>query len=323
MPTRIVLAGFPAIPGETMLAKVAHVRASALCNDLGTMVMDEPRGYAGQFGALLTEPVTPGAVAGVIFFTPAGFGGGMCGHGTIGVVTALVEMGAVSGALPLEFVLDTPRGPVAVRANGQDDQVDSVTFRNVPGFLYRGDVTLRVPGLGEIPADICFGGNFYIYVAARDVGVRVRMENLVALRRLGTVLLQAAREQFTIESPAPWIGYPAIGAVMIRDAPMHPEAHQKNMLMGSIGFDRSPCGTGTSGWVAALHARGQLALGEEFVHESVIGSLFRGRAVECTRVGPFEAVIPEITGSAYITAFHDFIVDPQDPYRHGFKTTQE
>lgn len=322
MPTRIVLSGFPHIPGATMSEKVAFLRASEELNNLALMIMDEPRGYSGQFGALLTEPVTPGAIAGEIFFTPAGFGGGMCGHGTIGVCTALLEMGIVSGPLPVEFSLDTPRGPVQVRANGTSDVVESISFRNVPSFLYAGDVPLKVPGLGTIPADICFGGNFYAYVSAKDVGVRVRMENLQKLIATLSVLHKAAREQYTIESPAPWIQYPSIGAVMIRDEPLHPEAHMKNILMGSVGFDRSPCGTGTSGWVACLVAKGKLALGQEFVNESVIGSIFRGKAVERTRVGRFDAIIPEITGSAYITAFHDFVLDPRDPYPKGFKTLQ-
>lgn len=318
MPTRIVLAGFPKIPGDTMAEKATYLRSSKELQGLAYMLMDEPRGHIGQFGALLTEPTTPGAKAGIVFFAPEFYAGG-CGHGTIGVATALVQMGIVSGSFPIEFKLDTPVGVVDVRANGKDGKLQSISFRNVPGFLYQADAALRVPGVGDIRVDVAYGGNYYVYINAKDVGVRVRLENLTELRRLGSTLIRAAREQIRIESPSPSIKA-TIGAVMLRDEPLQPEAHQKNIVMGSVGFDRSPCGTGTSGWMAALHARGKLAVGEEFVHESVIGSLFRGRILEETRVGNLPAIVPEITGSAYITAFHDMVLDPDDPFPSGFRT---
>jgi proline racemase len=156
-------------------------------------------------------------------------------------------------------------------------------------------------------------------VPAQDVGVRVDTKHLPALRKVATAVLQAAKEQLTIDSPAPWIQYPAVSAVIIRDKSVHLDAHQRNILIGTSSFDRSPCGTGTSAWIAVLHARGKLALDEDFVHESVIGGLFRGVAVEETKVGAFDAVVPEITGSAHITAFHDFVIDPGDPYKYGFR----
>ena len=316
MPTRIVLSGFPAIPGETMAEKAAYLRASDDLSGLGRMINNEPRGHNGQFGALLTEPTNPDSAFGVVFFAPDFMPGG-CGHATIGVSTALVETGVVSGPFPVEFGLDTPVGTVRVRANGGPDGVESVSFRNVPSFLYKGGVDLDVKGIGKIKADIAFGGNFYAYLWAPDLRVRVKMDNLGQLRKVGTAAIEAVAEQLSVDNLPPSVPN-RLHAVMIRDEPIHPEANQKNIVMGSSVVDRSPCGTGTSGWMAALHARGKLKVGDEFVHEGILGSLFRGKVLEETSVGNFDAIIPEITGSAYITAFHDFVIDPRDPYPQGF-----
>jgi proline racemase len=280
------------------------------------MINNEPRGHNGQFGALLTEPVTPNSACGVVFFSPNFMPGG-CGHGTIGVATALVETGVVSGTFPLEFGLDTPVGTVTVRANGGPDGVESISFRNVPSFLYREGVDLDVPGIGRVKTDIAFGGNFYVYIWAPDLGLRVKKENIDELRRVGSAAVQAVINQISLEDLPPSVPN-RIGAIMLRDEPIHREAEQKNMVMGASVIDRSPCGTGTSGWMAALHAWGKLDVGGEFVHESVIGTLFRGRVLEETTIGDFKAIVPEITGSAYITAFHDFVLDPRDPFPQGF-----
>lgn len=195
--------------------------------------------------------------------------------------------------------------------------MESVSFRNVPSFLYESDVDLDVPGVGVVKADICFGGNFYAFLWAPDLGVRIRQENVVELKRVGAKAVQAVVEQLDVDNLPPSIP-PRLRAIMLRDEPVNPEAHQKNIVMGSTGFDRSPCGTGTSGWMAALHARGKLEIGEEFVHESIVGSIFRGRILEEVKFGNFDAIIPEITGRAYITAFHDMVADPRDPFPEGF-----
>jgi proline racemase len=318
MPARIVMAGFPHIPGKTMPEKAEFLRLSEEMQGLATMIGNEPRGHSGQFGALLTEPINPESKFGLVFFAP-NFGLGGCGHATIGAATALVEMGIVSGELPLQFKLDTPVGTVEVRVNGNKGKVESVSFRNVPSFLYDSDVDLDVPGIGVVKADICFGGNFYAFLWAPDLGLRVRQENVAELRRIGTIIIQAVVDQLDVDDLPPSVPRPRrLGAIMLRDEPLNPEAHQKNIVMGGVGFDRSPCGTGTSGWMAALHARGKLKIGEEFVHESIVGSLFRGRALETVKIGRFDGIMPEITGRAYITAFHDLVLDPRDPYPKGF-----
>ena len=316
MPTRIVTSGLPPIPGATMAERAAWLRGSQEMVALGHLLCDEPRGHSGQFGALLTPSVAPGSVTGVVFFSPFWSPGG-CGHATIAIATMLVETGAVAGPLPVEIAIDTPVGTVTARVHGTGDQVEGVSFRNVASILFKPDLEVDVAGIGRVRVDICWGGNLYGYVWAPDLGVRVCADNLPRLQQLGGQVREALIRQLSLdELPAE---VPArIGGVMFRDQPEHPEADMKNVLAGRVGFDRSPCGTGTSGWLAALHARGRLAVGEEFVNESITGGLFRGRVLETTSRGAFDAVIPEITGSAFITGFHDFVLDPRDPYPGGF-----
>ena len=317
MPTRIVTSGLPPTPGATMAERAAWLRGSEEMAGLARMLCNEPRGHAGQFGALLTSPIEPGSVTGAIFFSPLWSPGG-CGHATIAIATMLVETGVVAGPLPVEFGIDTPSGTVQARVHGSGSDVACVSFRNVPSILFKADQVIEVPGLGRVRVDVCYGGNLYGYVWAPDLDVRVCRENLARLQQVGGEVREALIRQVPLdELPAE---VPArVGGVMFRDEPEHPGADMKNVLAGRLGFDRSPCGTGTSGWLAALHARGRLAVGDEFVNESITGGLFRGRVREATTLGAFDAVIPEITGSAYITGFHDFVLDPRDPHPHGFE----
>ena len=317
MPTRIVTSGFPPIPGSTMADRAAYLRSSEELCALGTMLCHEPRGHAGQFGALLTPPTAPDSITGVIVFSPR-FSGGGCGHATIAVATMLVETGVVAGPLPVEFNIDTPVGRVTARVNGSGDAVESVSFRNVASIIFKADQTLEVPGIGTVNLDICYGGNLYGYVWAPDLGVRVRSENLEPLLRIGRQAAAAMHQQVSLDG-LPAEVPPRLGAVMLRDEPEHPDADMKNILVGGTHFDRSPCGTGTSGWIAALHARGRLAVGDSFANESVTGGLFRGRVLEATSLGAFDAIIPENSGRAFVTGFHDFVVDPRDPHPAGFE----
>jgi proline racemase len=266
--------------------------------------------------------MTPGSQLGVLYMMPEGYSRGMCGHGTIGLCTALVELGMIPGALPLHLTLDSAVGPVAVRVDGHDGIVDSVTFRNVPSFVYHTDVILSVPTIGDVRVDVAFGGDSYAYVRASDIDTEVRPEQIPELQKKGVAILEAARAQIKLSSPDPSI-VPRISQVMVRDRPGNPEAQQKNIVVGEVKFDRSPCGTGTCGWLAVVHAKGELALGQGFVHESVMGGIFRGRLVEETSIGNKRAVVPEITGSAYITAFHDFVIDPNDPYKYGLTVSAQ
>ena len=214
MPTRIVTSGLPPIPGATMAERAAWLRGSQEMVALGHMLCDEPRGHSGQFGALLTPPVAPGSVTGVVFFSPFWSPGG-CGHATIAIATMLVETGAVAGPLPVEIGIDTPVGTVTARVHGTGDQVEGVSFRNVASILFKPDLEVDVAGIGRVRVDICWGGNLYGYVWAPDLGVRVRADNLPRLQQLGGEVREALIRQVPLdELPA---AVPArIGGVMFR-----------------------------------------------------------------------------------------------------------
>lgn len=320
-PTRIITGGVPRIPGDTMLEKKAYLEENM--DWLRTALMREPRGHADMFGAIITSPVSPGADVGVIFMDTGGYAT-MCGHGTIGTVTTVLETGMVTPSKPLSRVtLDAPAGVVSAVAEMDDEGVKSVTIRNVPSFVYARDVGIRLPSGGRVNADIAFGGNFYAVVQAADLDVKVLPENVAALIELGMAIKDAANAQMQVihpENP----GITSVFGTIISGDPVHPEADLKNgMVFANGSIDRSPCGTGTSARMACLEAHGKLKLGEMFVHESILGTLFRGRLAEETQVGPYRAFVPEVTASAYITGFQQFVIDSRDPLRYGFLLGQK
>jgi proline racemase len=304
MPTRVVTGGVGTIPGATMLERKLHFEREL--DDLRLLLMREPRGHSAMSGAILQPPTRDDADWGVLFIEVSGLLP-MCGHGTIGVASVLVETGMVEVREPETVVrLDTPAGLVEARVAVEGGRARSVTLRNVPSFLLERD--RRV---GDVVCDIAFGGNFYALVPAAQAGVEVdpaRADELIAR------------------------GLDLMAAVNAGGAPVHPEDprisgcrhvvfHDGNRNATAIHpgwLDRSPCGTGTSARMAALHARGELAIGEAFVNESVIGTRFTGRLVEETRVGSFAAVIPEITGRAWLTGMGQYLLDAEDPFPAGF-----
>ena len=315
MPTRVVTGGVGPIPGASMLERKLHFEAES--DDLRLLLMREPRGHGAMSGAILQPPTRPDADWGVLFIEVSGCLP-MCGHGTIGVATVLVETGMVAVTEPETVVrLDTPAGLVEARVAVADGSARSVTLRNVPSFLHAADREVEVPGLGRVRYDIAFGGNFYALVPAADVGLAV----------------DPARSQELIGG-----GMAILAAIESADRPVHPEdpriagcAHVVFHAPGRDGadaraataiqpgwLDRSPCGTGTSARLAQLHARGALAVGAPFVNESVIGTRFTGRVAEETTVAGRPAIVPEITGRAWITAMGQYLLDAEDPFPAGF-----
>jgi len=315
-PTRTVIGGFPRIPGKTVSEKMLYLRDQM--DWLRTMLMHEPRGHSVMSGAILTEPNDPNADIGVIYIESGGYLP-MCGHDTIGVCTALVEAGIVRVTEPVtEITLETPAGLVTAKVRVENNIAKSVTFTNIPAFLYIPDAKVELPGFGAITMDIAYGGNFYAIVEAKEVGLTIAPESAREIVRIGRAIKDAVNEQMTVEHPEkPFIR--GLTHVEFYGPPTHPEAHAKNaVLITHDAIDRSPCGTGTSAKLATLYAKGQISIGEEFVHESIIGTIFRARVVEETAVADYRAVIPEITGSAYVTGIHQFVVDPEDPLKNGF-----
>jgi len=313
---RVVIGGVPPIPGNTMLEKLRFVHHN--WDHLRTFLCHEPRGHGNMYASLLTPPTVPEAQFGVLYLEPGGYAT-MCGHGTIAICTVLVEMGLVEAHEPVtEIVLDTPAGPVRTQVDVKNGEATAVTIRNVPSFLYRPDVGVNVPGLGIVKVDIAYGGNFFAILPAESVGVVIHPENASKITAVGTEVWRAVNEQVEIRHPEK----PEINCVNYTEfstAATHPQATMKNAVVAPpTGIDRSPCGTGTSAKMATLWAKGKLGLNEEFVHESIVGSLFYGRLVEETKVGPFRAAVPTIKGSAWITGIQQFVLAPDDPFPAGF-----
>ena len=315
-PTRTIIGGLPRIPGDTIVDKMTHLKENM--DWIRTALMYEPRGHSVMSGVVLTEPTHPEADIGVIFIETGGYLP-MCGHDTIGVSTALVETGMVQVEEPVtQIALDTPAGLTRVRVEVVNGAAKSVTFRNVPSFVFADDVDIDVPEMGKIKMDVAYGGNVYAILPADAIGTEIRPENANKFIEKGRIIRDAVNAQLGIEHPEkPFIN--ECTHVEFFGEPTLPEAHVKNtVLFGDVGIDRSPCGTGTSAKVACLYAQGKLPLNEEFVHESITGSLFKARAVEETRVGDYPAVIPEVTGSAHIMGLNQIFIDPDDPLKHGF-----
>lgn len=316
-PVRLVTSGLPYVPGQTMLEKMEyfsqnldHFRA-ALC--------DEPRGHEAMYVVVMTPPVSREAAFGVLFMMSPKEYHDMCGHGSIGVATIAVEMGIVEAKEPVtEVVFDAPAGTVHVMVNVEQTKAKSVTIRNVPSFLYASKM-VNVPSFGEIPVDVAFGGNAYAIMEAKDIGVKPEPKDLARAEELLQKIKECVNEQIGFQHPE----YPEINGIHILeicDKPRSPKANSINIATVGFGknMDRSPCGTGTSAKMAALWAKGKLKLGETYATESIIGSIFYGKLVKEVKVGDFRAVVPEITGSAWITGVHNFVIDDDDPFKYGF-----
>ena len=315
-PLRIVTAGVPRLPGATILEKRRWVKENM--DDVRRTLLLEPRGHADMYGAYLTEPVTPQADMGVIFMHNEGYSD-MCGHGIIALATVAVAQGLVKTTTPETRVgIDAPAGFIEAFAEWDGERVGAVRFRNVPSFLYLRDLKVTTPSFGSVTVDIAFGGAFYAYLDGMQVGLEVTPTNYRALISLGDEVKRAVSAEVEVQHPLiPELNQ--LYGTIVDGAPQHEGSHQANVcVFADREVDRSPTGTGTAGRVAQLYARGKLGLNETLVNESVIGTVFTGRVLEETKVGDYDAVIPEIGGQAYITGFNHFMLEPNDPVGTGF-----
>ena len=314
--TRMITGGLPNIPGSSMAEKKSYFIEHL--DSVRKVLTLEPRGDAELIAAALTAPVNEGSDLGVMFFDSLGFEG-MCGHGTIGIVTTLIETGQITPVHPFtEVRLDTVTGTVQARARvDHEGNVSEVTIRNVPSFVYMQDAQVDFDG-GKVLTDIVYGGNFFAILPVERLGMELVPSNVGKLVERGIAFRDAAREQLEISHPTESDINPLHGVEMYVDNPS-PGVHARNiMTFAQHSFDRSPCGTGTSARLALLHAQGRLGVGEEFIHESILGTVFRSRIVEESRVDGYPAIIPEVTGSAYLTGSHQFYIDSRDPLKEGF-----
>ncbi|MEN3608764.1 proline racemase family protein [Plantactinospora sp. ZYX-F-223] len=317
MPTRVITGGVGVLPGDTMLERKRLFERDR--DGLRRLLMFEPRGHSAMSGAILQPPTRPDADVGVLFIEVSGCLP-MCGHGTIGVATVLVETGMVPVVEPVTTIrLDTPAGLVSVDVAVRDGRATGVTLRNVPSFLLAADRKVEVGGeIGTIRYDMAFGGNFYTIVEAADLGLPVEPAAVPELIRRGLRVMDAINEQAPPRHPT----IPAIDdcrhVQVVQDGTDGADA--RNAVVIHPGWvDRSPCGTGTSARMAQRHARGLLDLDTPFVNESVIGTRFTGRLVGTTMVGELPAVVPTVTGRAWITGTAQYLLDPEDPFPEGFQ----
>lgn len=314
-PTRIVYDGLPELLGNTMMEKKQFLMANY--DSLRRALMLEPRGHRDMFGAVLTEPVHSEADFGVIFMDSGGYLN-MCGHGSIGAASMIVETGMVPVQEPYTFVtLDTPSGLIRTRVLVQNGKAEEVSILNVPSFLYKQEQSVSIPGFGEISFDISFGGSFFALVNAETIGLSLTTDNLEQITKLGMEIRREANRTIPIQHP--FLDIHSVDLVEFYSHTATLNATMKNcVIFGDAQVNRSPCGTGTSAKLAALYAKGELGLHQEFVYESITGTVFRGEAVEEVTVGPYTGIIPQITGSAYITGVNQWILDEEDPHEFGF-----
>ncbi|NUO82659.1 proline racemase family protein [candidate division KSB1 bacterium] len=316
-PLRVIVAGYPALPGDTLLARRRYAKEHF--DHLRTALMFEPRGHVDMYGCIITPAVTSEADFGVLFLHNEGYST-MCGHGIIGVATVVLETGMLPKVAPITTIkIDTPAGLVTAHARIANDRVQSVYFHNVPAFVVELDATVEVPSLGRVRYDLAFGGAFYAYVQADELGLRCTSENYRELIEKGMAIKHAIMKNRTIEHPFEKDLNFLYGTIFI--APAHDtQAHNRNVCIFAEGeVDRSPTGTGVSGRVAIHHARGEISVNQPIIIESIIGTTFTARVAQTTTFGPYAAaVIPEVEGRAFITGRHEFLIDPNDPLKEGF-----
>jgi len=315
MPTRVITGGMGTIPGATMAERRLWFIENS--DDVRTLLMCEPRGHASMSGAILQPPTRPDADYGVLFIEVSGLLP-MCGHGAIGVATVLVETGMVPVEEPVTTIrLDTPAGLVVAEVAVENGAAKKVTIRNVPSFSLALDQTVEVDGFGEVRYDMAFGGNFYAVVELSELGLPFERAAKDRLLDAGLKIMDAINTHNPPVHPAR-ADISGCHHVYLK-APGSTAGHSRHAMAIYPGwFDRSPCGTGTSARMAQLHARGELALNADFVNESYIGTQFIGRLVEETTVGGLPAVVPTITGRAWITGTAQYHLDPEDPFPAGF-----
>lgn len=314
-PVRVVISNGPALEGATMNHRRQH-----FLNEfdwIRTGLMFEPRGHDAMSGSILYPPTTEDGDLSVLFIEVSGCLP-MCGHGTIGTVTVVLERGLIKPRTPGSLLLDTPAGRVVAKYEQDDEFVSSVTLTNVPSFCHTLDAAINIPQLGELKLDICYGGNFYAIIETQDGYEDLSQLSVDDIRRLSPLIRAQLNNELEVCHPE-IDTIRNVSHVMWTGKPKDPTSSARNAVFyGDRGIDRSPCGTGTSARMAQLVARGDLQLNQPFVHESIIGSQFTGTAIASTSVGHYDAIVPSISGWARITGDNRIIIDSRDPYAHGF-----
>jgi proline racemase len=327
-PGRVIVGGVLDVPGRTMFEKKIYLETRA--DDLRKLMLREPRGYPASNCNLILPPTNPEADAGFVIMEQVEYPP-MSGTNTICVVTVLLETGMIPAREGVQKLkLDTPAGLVEVEAEVRNSRVVRVTFQNVAAFAIHLDAKIQVPELGTVTVDVAYGGMFYVIADAAQFGLRLAPSEARDIVRIGEMIKAAAHEQLPVAHPE----NPAISGITIAQlsaSPSQSGVHRRNAVVVSTGhldwnhpatwtgaLDRSPCGTGTCAKMACMHAKGELPLHQDFVHEGILGTIFTGRLVGELRVGKYSAVIPAISGRAWITGFAQYVLEADDPFPAGF-----
>jgi proline racemase len=327
-PGRVVVGGVLDVPGATMLEKARHLEQHG--DGLRRLMLREPRGYPALCANVILPPTDPNADAGYVIMEHVEYPG-MSGTNTICVATALLETGMLPMTEPVtEITLEAPAGLIRIRATCAGGKVTGVTFRNVPAFATHLDTKIEVPQLGTVVVDVAYGGMFYVIADAESLGFSLVPDEGRDITRVTEMIKAAAAEQLPVVHPDQ-PGFAGITIGQLSGPPHNPRNSWRNVVTVSTGaldwskpstwtgvIDRSPCGTGTCAKMAVLHAKGQLTVGVDFRHEGILGTVFTGRLIEEARVGERAAVVPTITGTAWITGFASYVVDPTDPFPEGY-----
>lgn len=325
---RVIVGGVLDVPGATMFDKMVHLRTHG--DALRKRMLREPRGYPAANCNLILPSSHPEADAGFVIMEQVEYPG-MSGTNTMCVVTVLLETGMVEMREPVtELTLEAPAGLIRVRADCANGKVERVTFRNVPSFATHLDAAIEVPQLGTVRVDVAYGGMFYVIADAAQFGLRLTPDEGRDIVRIGEMVKAAAREQLPVVHPLQ-PDFDGVTIAQLSGPALGAHADWQNAVVVSTGtldwnrpstwtgaIDRSPCGTGTSAKMATLHARGQLALHQDFRHAGVLGTVFTGRLVETGTVGPYPSVVPTISGQAWITGMSTYCLDPTDPFPEGY-----
>lgn len=321
-PIRIITGGLPVLEGTTMLERAANF--AERCDRVRTLLMKEPRGHREMFGSAIIPPVTDDGDIGILFMHNEGMST-MCGHGIIGTLTTAAELGLI----PVndgknQIKVDAPAGRIVANIEMRGGRALRVSFSNVPSFVYKQSVRLPAAGIGEVEAAIAYGGAFYIIVEEEKLGLKVSPQSAAECAARAMELKRWANENLDIRHPVE-DDIHGIYGVLITSPVVHTTdgCRSRHVCVFAEGStDRSPCGTGTSARTALLVSRGELKIGETFDAASIINTKFSARALSETTVGKYKAIVPEITGTAWITGFHRFVVDPADPLQEGFLLPQ-
>ncbi|MDC0645859.1 proline racemase family protein [bacterium] len=313
---RIIISGFPELEGKTLLEKRACVKNEF--DKFRKALMWEPRGHADMYGAIIVEPDTPGADFGVIFIHNEGYSTG-CGHAVIALTKVFVETGLIKKIEPItEVKMDVPSGLIRSYTEIQNGEIINVGFHNVPSFVQKLDAVVDVEGLGKIKYDLAFGGAFYAFVDVAQVDLDCTEEYYDKLIEKGMLIKQAIMTSVQMDHPIESEMNFLYGTIFIGQA-QDPKNHSRNVCVFAEGeVDRSPTGTGVSARAALHYARGEICIGESITIESIIGSTFSVKVDEITTFGKYEAIIPEVRGTAFLTGKNTFWINPNDPLKNGF-----